>query len=158
MRTIFSIPLTGTSPIDHKNSLGMLRFEDGNVYKLCKNGSGGTLSAGDVVFGGSDLTETIVTKAASDYLSAMVGVVVPATVPVDHYFWVQIYGYNAEILTIGHASLLTGDALKGVISQLYVERSTAMGVAPIYGRFIEAKEAYTTTSVAALKKGFIHCF
>jgi hypothetical protein len=144
------------------NSQRHLRWIGDKCYRWVQNVSGGALVLGDVVFfGTNDLTFAEAYQlglSGKGTLGSLMGGVVTSTdgIASGSYGWIQIYGYNATINTLGHASSAIGDAMIGVSGQNYVTRSTAVGTAPVNGRHIIATVAWTTTS-AAIKSGFINC-
>lgn len=162
MRNVFSLPITSTSTSDLGGDVGRLRIEDGKIYKLMQNKTGGALAVGDVVFNGDSTVNPAGTYAfklnqasQGTNLGLMAGVSM-AVVADAAYFWAQVWGYNASIDMEGTVAIVAGAALKGVNGQYYVVSGTALGTAPLYSRLIIALEGYATAA-AALKKGFIHC-
>jgi hypothetical protein len=163
MRHIWSLgSLTDTCTADLGKDVGKLRIENGKIYRLVQNKSSDIWTVGQVVTGyaaaASETGFKSGIKPATANLGFSMGIVLAATVAVDSYCWVQIYGDYASASVLGHSSSAIGDTLIPVDGQYYLVRSTAVGTAPIYPFYAVARVAYTTTSAAAAKAVFIKMF
>ena len=139
-------------------------------YLWVYNNTGGALTAGNVYFHGSSgfqLTSgqnptnfleevfTMTQAGKGTGLSMMAGVAISA-IPAGQYGWIQVYGYNSQILMEGTVAIAATDLLKGVASQVYVVKDAATGTAPIARRHIMALAAKAGAGTA-LTAGFIFC-
>jgi hypothetical protein len=140
--------------------IGAFRYQDDKIYKFVKNLTGADLVVGDVVFNGSnDLTLSEIYQlgqsAKGTAATLMAGVAISA-IPAANFGWIQVFGRNASVNTLGHASNAVGVSLKGVSGQSYCTFDTAVATAATIAKHIVSLVAYTTTS-AALKDGIIRC-
>ncbi len=164
-KQLFQTSLTESSSKDLE-TVGTLRWDGENCYRWVYNGSGGDLSAGEVVFhkdGDEDEFFQKVYKGATGDLSFMAGVVKSTTIADGEYGWIQVLGYCAEInmfasgLTAGMA-IAVGDSLIGSNGKTYAIHGAASGTAPLHHRHIIALESLATSSTTTTaKKGIILC-
>ena len=128
----------------------------GNEFKCVKNTTASAYVVGDVVSSTyANAVDTETQAGATAALNLMAGVAMGA-IPASGFGWIQTWGYNASINTLGHASNVIGASLKAVNSQVYATFDAAPGTESTYRRHIVSLAAYTTTS-AALKPGLIRC-
>lgn len=160
MKLVFGLGALTDHGTSDRGDAGALRIEADKIYRLFKNKEGVTLDIGDVIFHGSNDLLGIEAyqfgqSAKGTAATLMAGVAMSAALD-GEYFWGQIFGYNASINTIGHASNVVGASLKGVSGQDYVNFDTAVATAPTCARHIISLEAYVTVT-PALKPGIIRC-
>lgn len=103
-----------------------LRCDDDKFYRFVKNVTAADLVVGDVIYHGTnDPTLSEVYKlgqsAKGTFDQLMAGVAVSA-IPSTYYGWIQIFGYNAAVNTLGATLQAGGDVLVGVSGQLYVTK------------------------------------
>jgi hypothetical protein len=157
---IYPLALTDFYSDAKGTPVGAHKIVDDKIYKFVKNMTGADLVLGDVVHHGSnDLTLSEIYQLGQSgkgtVITLMAGVAISA-IPSTFFGWIQVFGRNASINTLGHASNAVGVSLKGVSGQSYCTFDTVVATAATQARHIISLEAYTTTS-AAIKPGIIRC-
>ena len=128
----------------------------GVLLVRCKNTSGGTITAGDVMVHDPTAVENVpgqlipmtTTTSADDRAGAGVVAVGESTIPDDGEFWLQVAGLHPSVNIDGTADLVNGD----FVSSHTTAKAAAKAAAGNYqalGRYVDA--AYTSNSVAAKK-------
>lgn len=135
------------------------RTSPDNVFQLCRNVAGATITAGyPVVYDvAANIDGNRVSKPATASLSCLVGIA-DETVVDSGYFRVQKYGYCSAAFVTNDTSvaIVAGDILIPVNAAWHLARS---GAGDGKSGMLFAGEAYATgaTPVAANKKVLIKC-
>ena len=151
--------------------VGSLRWFGNVLCRWVQNRHTSAITVGDVVYhdfstDGANFVG-IVYDCATGLEGFMAGVVASTSIAADTdgstddggYGWIIIEGYAAAVSMLDAANdIAIGDSLKSGDGLLSVAQDQGIGTAPIYKRTIMALEALASSTGAADKKGYVHCF